>query len=297
MHQHIHVEKKLWAAIILNGLIPLMEIAGGILVGSLALISDALHNLVDLFSLLLSLLGERSLRWKPNEVKTYGYGRIEILISAINSFSLIGVSIYIMYRAVQSLFSPRELQGFWIMIIAGGAFLANFTSAFLLKAEARESLNIKSAFLHLVLDAGQSLAVILAGALITLLGWSFLDAVFSLLISVLILYSASKVLKESFNILDEGVPQDLKLKEIEDFIRAFPGIQGVHHLHVWSISSRNRALSAHLVMEDQLLSQSGKLIKDLSFSLREKFLVTHPTFQVECGSCPNGSCLPGARES
>jgi cobalt-zinc-cadmium efflux system protein len=291
MHLHSHTEKKLWAAIILNGLIPVMEIAGGILVGSLALISDALHNLIDLFSLLLSLVGERALRWKANEVKTYGYGRVEILISVINALVLIAVSIFILYRAAQALFTPHSLPGVLIMGIAGGAFCANLASALLLKKDARESLNIRSAFLHLILDAGQSLAIVVAGALIALWGWSFLDPIFSMVIGIFIFYTAGKVLKEGLNILDEGVPQDLKLLEIEGFIRAFPGIQGVHHLHIWSISSRNRALSAHLVLEDQLLSQSGRVINELSQALRERFLVTHPTFQVECGICPNGSCF------
>jgi cobalt-zinc-cadmium efflux system protein len=291
LERHSHLEKKLWVAIVLNGLIPLAEVAGGILLGSLALISDALHNLVDLFSLLLSLVGERSLRWKPNQVKTYGYGRVEILIATVNSVSLLGISLYIMYKAGVSLFSPRPLEGSWIMLIAGGSFLANFISALLLNRESKDSLNIKSAFLHLMLDAGQSLGIVIAGALITLFGWNFLDPAFSLLIGLLILFSASRVLKDSLNILNEGVPKDLNLKEIEEFIKGYPGVKGIHHLHVWSISTRNRALSAHIVVEDQLLSESGKLIKNLSTDLKEKFLVTHPTFQVECGSCPNGSCL------
>lgn len=291
MEKRSYLEKKLWAAIFLNGLIPMMEIAGGIILGSLALISDALHNLVDLFSLLLSLLGERSRSWKANHIKTYGYGRVEIIIATFNSVSLLGVSLYIMYKAGTSLFSPRQLEGSWIMVIAGGSFLANLVSALLLNRESKESLNIKSAFLHLMLDAGQSLGVVIAGAFITLFQWYFLDPAFSLLIGLFILFSASRVLKDSLNILNEGVPKDLKLKEIEEFLETYPGVKGIHHLHVWSISTRNRALSAHLVLEDQLLSESEKLIKNLSSGLKEKFLVTHPTFQVECESCPNGSCI------
>jgi cobalt-zinc-cadmium efflux system protein len=283
-------ERRLWIAIVLNGLIPFLEAIGGILVGSLALISDAVHNLIDLFSLFLSLLAQKALQWKPNSTKTYGYGRLEIIVSVINSLVLLAVSIYIIYRAAVTLFLPRELPGFTITFIATGAFLANIFSALVLRKEATRSLNIQSAFLHLLMDAGQSFTIILAGIFISLLGWSILDPILSLIVGGFIFYSAYQVLREGLNILDEGVPQDLNFEEIASFIRSFPGVEDAHHLHVWSISTRNRALSVHLVLKDQLLSESGKTLDELARALEKKFSVNHPTFQVECGSCPNGTC-------
>lgn len=284
-------ERRLWVAIFLNGLIPILEAIGGILLGSLALISDAIHNLIDLFSLFLSLLGQKALRWRANSIKTYGYGRIEIIISMINSLVLLVVSILIIYRAAVALFLPRELSGLTISLVATGAFIANILSVLVLRKEAAHSLNIKSAFLHLLMDAGQSLTIILAGIFISLFGWFVLDPLLSLIMGGFIFYSAYQILKEGLNILDEGVPQDLNLEEIASFIRSFPGVEDIHHLHVWSISSKNRALSVHLVLKDQLLSESGGILNELSQVLEEKFLVNHPTFQVECGSCPNGACL------
>ena len=285
-------ERRLWVAIFLNGLIPILEAIGGILIGSLALISDAIHNLIDLFSLFLSLLGQKALQWKANSVKTYGYGRIEIIISVVNSLVLLGVSIFIIYRAAVALLLPRELPGLTISLVASGAFLANILSVLVLRKEAAHSLNIKSAFLHLLMDAGQSLTIILAGIFISFFGWFILDPALSIIMGGFIFYSAYEILKEGLNILDEGVPQDLNLEEIASFIRSFPGVEDIHHLHVWSISSKNRALSVHLVLKDQLLSESREMLNELSQALEEKFSVNHPTFQVECGSCPNGACLP-----
>lgn len=286
---HFSIEQRLWAAIILNGFIPALEIAGGIWIGSLALISDALHNFTDFFALVLSLFAQKALGWKANERKTFGYGRIEIMVATGNSLALMLVSAYIFYRAVSGLFLPREIPGGLMMGIASIAFLANIGSALLLKREARKSLNIKSAFLHLLLDAGQSLVVILAGLFILLLRWEFLDPVLSLLIGLFIFWSAWKVFRQGLHILDEGVPPDLNLAQVEEFIRSFPGVESVHHLHLWSLSSKRRALSVHVVMKNQMLSEADQICTELSQALSQQFEIDHPTIQVEStGGCPTG---------
>lgn len=266
-----------------------MEVAGGIWIGSLALISDALHNFTDLFALILSLVAQKALDWKANERKTFGYGRIEMLVATGNSLALMFVSIYILYRAISGLFLPREIPGGLMMGIAAVAFFANAGSALLLEQEARESLNIKSAFLHLILDAGQSLAVILAGLFILLLRWEFLDPILSILIGLFIFRSAWKVFREGLHILDEGVPPDLSFAQVEEFIRSFPGVESVHHLHLWSLSSKRRALSVHLVLKNQMLSEANRICAELSRALSRNFKIEHSTIQIESpGGCPTG---------
>lgn len=296
-HAHEHpllsrTERKLWWAILLNGLIPAVEIVAGLWIGSLALIADALHNLTDLFALILSWVGQRALRWKPNAVKTYGYGRLEVTISVINALLLVGVAGYIIYRAVITLLSPPDLAGFSVTLVALVAFAANLASALLLRSEAKHSLNLRSAFLHLLLDAGQSLAVILAGLAIAFFGWTFLDPLLSLLIGVFIIWSAYGVLKEGLNILHEGAPSGLKLEEIERYLRQVPGVRDLHHLHIWSLSSGTAALSAHLVLDDQPVSAANEIAQSVNLGLQETFAIAHTTLQLECsdGSCPSPGC-------
>ena len=285
MHEHHHTpkttEKNLIISIILNSIIVAGELTGGIISNSLALISDALHNFGDLLSLVLSLAAARIAKWEATPDKSYGYMRAEIIVAFINSSALIVIGVYIIYEAVGRFLQPESITGVWIIIIAGISFIANALSTYLLHKNSKEDLNAKSAYLHLFYDSINSLMVIVAGILIYFFNWIILDPIFSLIIGVFIIKSGWDVVLETINILSEGTPKEINPERVTDFIKAQPEIKAVHHLHIWSLSSKFYALSAHVVVEDQLISKGYLIIDRLEKKLQDEFGINHPTIQLE----------------
>ncbi|HKI77776.1 MAG TPA: cation diffusion facilitator family transporter [Ignavibacteriaceae bacterium] len=282
---HIHnkgtTEKNLIISIFLNAVIVAGELIAGIFSNSLALISDALHNFGDLISLVLSLIAARMKFWKANPKKSYGYRRAEIIVAFINSSTLLIIGIYIIYEAVGRFIDPQPVTGLWLIIVAGISFIANSLSTYLLHQNSKEDLNAKSAYLHLYFDALNSLLVVFAGVFIYFYNWFILDPIFSVIIGLFIIKSAWDIIMETVNILSEGTPKEINMKEVSQFISSQPDIIDVHHLHIWSLSSDYIALSAHIVVNDQLLSKSYLIIDKLEKDLKEKFGIKHPTFQLE----------------
>lgn len=279
--------KRLLIAIGLNGFIFIVELIGGLLINSLALISDAMHNLSDFLALILSYVATHIFIWKSNSKKSYGYVRIEIFIAFINSLILVLIGSYIIYEAINRLHNPKEVPGLWMILIASSAFVINTISTLLLRKDAHHDLNVKSAYLHLLTDALESLAVVITGVLIYLKEWYLLDPIISIAIGVFVIKSAWSILTETVHILTEGTPKGINLEEVADFIRSIPEVKNVHHLHIWSLSSQFRALSAHIVVEDQYISQGCKIIKHIENELHNKFNINHPTLQLESETCPN----------
>ena len=281
------IRKRLTIAIILNALVFLIELIGGVLTNSLALISDAIHNLSDFFALTLSYIATHIFMWESNYQKTYGYVRIEIFVAFINALTLVIIGGYIIYESIYRLSNPREVQGLWMIFIALLGLIANSISAILLHKDAQDNLNAKSAYLHLLTDALESFAVVITGALIYFKQWNLLDPIVSVFIGIFVIRSAWNVLTETINILTEGTPKGIDPEEVAKFICSFPEVKNVHHLHIWSLSSQFRALSAHIVVHDQLISQGCKITKQIEKALHERFSISHPTLQLETETCPN----------
>lgn len=258
-HEQRDIQKNLTISIFLNALIFVIELVGGLLTNSLALISDALHNLSDFFALILSYAASRIVLWKSNSEKSYGYVRIEIFVAFVNAMALVLIGLYIIYEAVQRFIAPEPVAGRWMLAIAAVGFIANTVATLLLKQHAHHDLNVKSAYLHLLTDALESLAVIVVGALIVWQHWYILDPIISIAIALFIIKSACGIVAETVHLLTEGTPRGIDLNEVAEFIRSMPGIENVHHVHICGLSSRVRALSAHVLVQDQLISRAAAM--------------------------------------
>ena len=277
--------KHLVIAIVLNAIIFIVELVGGILTNSLALISDSLHNLSDFFALILSYIASRVVQWKSNSEKSYGYVRVEIFVAFINSMALVLIGMYVIYEGIQRFAHPEPVAGGWMLIIAAVGFVVNMAATFLLKSHAHHDLNMKSAYLHLLTDAIESLAVVVVAGVIVWKDWQILDPLVSIAIGLFIIKSAWSIVAETVHILTEGTPRGINLEEVASFIQSFPGVENVHHLHIWGLSSRVRALSAHVVVQDQLISNGCKISSQLEQELAKRFGINHPTLQFESSVC------------
>jgi cobalt-zinc-cadmium efflux system protein len=286
--RHTHTPstgKRLVIAIILNAVIFIVEFVGGFLTNSLALISDSLHNLSDFFALILSYIALRVVQWKSNSEKSYGYVRVEIFVAFINATALVLIGMYIIYQGIQRFAHPEPVAGGWMLIIAIVGFVVNTAATLLLKTHAHHDLNLKSAYLHLLTDAVESLAVVVVAGIIAWKDWRILDPIVSIGIGLFIIKSAWSILAETVHILTEGTPRGIDLHEVAAYIQSFPGVENVHHLHIWGLSSRVRALSAHIVVQDQLISKGNKISSQLEQELEHRFGINHPTIQLESSVC------------
>ncbi|MEM2082895.1 MAG: cation diffusion facilitator family transporter [Nitrososphaerota archaeon] len=280
--------KALSYALILTFSIMLLEIIGGIFSRSLALISDAGHMLMDSISLLISFIALKISEKKPTESKTYGFYRIEILSAFINGILLAFVAFYIFREAYMRLFEPVSILEIPMLIIATIGLSTNIASALILYKPSHLSLNIKGAFLHVLSDALSSFFVIIGGIIISFTKIYLIDTLLGIGISMLIFNGSYQLLKEAFNILMEGTPKGLKVKDIIDEMVKVKGVKNVHDLHVWSITTNMNALSAHIVLDNIFLEEANKILYEIREVLKNKFNIMHTTLQIECELCPEG---------
>jgi cobalt-zinc-cadmium efflux system protein len=265
-------------------------VVGGIIANSLGLLSDAAHNLSDVVALGLSLWAVRLSRRSATPTRTFAYKRAEILVAMFNSAVLVAISVFIIYEAIRRLMHPTEVSGLWVVGFAAGGLVINAFAAVLLRSHGHD-LNMRSAFLHLVGDAATSFGVMISGLIIYLWRWNYADAVVSILVSLWIGREAIEIVRSTVNVLMEGTPKGLEFADVEQAMLSAPGVKGVHDLHIWSISSSDLALSAHVQLEDTALSQSVALIASLKRMLDDRFGVDHVTLELEAeGSECTGSC-------
>lgn len=292
-HAHGHDREKSWgrrllASILINFLIPVVQIAGGIVSGSMALISDALHNLSDFISLIINyaalIIGKR----QPTPRHTFGFKRVEIFATLISVALLYGAAFYIAFEAWQRLFTPQPISGRLVVWIALLGFAGNMFSALLLHSGARENLNMKSAFLHMLADAATSLGVVVLGIIWMFKPWYWLDPLLSWLIVAMILYGGWGLIKESVLILMNATPSGMDLEEVRAALESFAGIEKVHDLHVWRLSSDSIALAVHITVPDQMLGGIDELADSVRSMLAARFSIDHTTLQFECNSCSDG---------
>jgi cobalt-zinc-cadmium efflux system protein len=285
-HQgHLGTERKLGISIFLNGALTVVELAGGILANSLALISDALHNFSDVLTLLMSYFGEK-VKERPSTYRmTYGYRRTETLIALINAISLIGIAIYIFVEAYDRFHHPQPVTWKYMLAVGSIAFAGNLLSVWILHSEKNHNLNVKSAFLHLLYDAVSSIGVMIAALVIWLTSWYPVDLIISLVISAIIIGGSWDLLKGIYMVLMEATPRGMDTPGIMDFMRSFKGVLDVHHVHLWSLSSNFLALSAHIVLEEAYLTELDHILDTVTKALKEQYQLDHITLQPELGRC------------
>jgi cobalt-zinc-cadmium efflux system protein len=267
------------------------EVTGGILSNSLALLGDAGHMLVDALALGLSLFAMTIARRPATPSKTYGYHRVEIMAALANGTILILVSLYIFYEASQRFLNPPSVQTPIMLIVAAIGLAANLTGILLLRRASHQNLNIKAAFWHIVGDTISSVGVIVAGIIISITGWYVADPVIAVFIGGIILWGAVRIVRESTDILLEAVPRHIQVDKVVETIKNVPGVEEVHDIHIWTITSGIYALSTHLLIEEQTVSKSAEIVEAVNQELARSFSITHTTLQLECQkceSCPSG---------
>lgn len=273
--------RRLTVVLLLTAVYMFAEVFGGWWTGSLALLADAGHMLADVAALALALMAVWFSARPATPGKTFGYYRLEILAALINGVGLVLIALFIFYEAYQRWFTAPKVRSIPMMFVATGGLLVNLICARLLHRDRKEDLNVRGAWLHIMGDALGSGAAIVAGAVITVSGWNAADALFSVLIGLLIVWSSWHLIREATNVLLEGTPAHINLAAVEDAILATEGVTNVHDLHIWTITSGHEALSAH-VIHAYSISQPN-LLKDLRTKLHDRFGVDHLTIQMETG--------------
>lgn len=279
-------ERNLKIALALTSTYLIAEVIGGLLTGSLALLSDAAHMLTDAMALALALVAIRIGRRPADRRRTFGYYRFEILAAAVNAAVLFLVAFYILYEAWRRFQEPPAIQSLGMLIVAAVGLVVNLISMRLLQGGAEGSLNVKGAYLEVWSDLLGSVAVIAAALLIRFTGWWQVDPLLAVLIGLWVLPRTWTLLSESVNILLEGVPEGLALEEIETALLAVPGVREVHDLHVWAITSGKNSLTAHVALADPGGGQ--RVLEATQAMLRDRFGLTHTTLQVEAARCGPG---------
>ena len=263
------------------------EVIGGIISNSLALLGDAGHMLVDGLALVLSLFAMTLARRPATSKNTYGFYRAEIMAALANGVLLILISFYIFYEAYQRFLSPPAVKTPIMLTVAVIGLIANVVMIFLLRA-GHDSLNVRAAFWHVATDTLSSVGVIAAGILILVTGLRVIDPILAALISAVIIWGAVRLVFESVEILFEAVPRHIRLDEVVKAIKEIPGVKDLHDTHIWTITSGVYALSSHLTIQDQAVSDSTEILAAVARKLERDFGIGHTTLQAECDSCPSG---------
>jgi cobalt-zinc-cadmium efflux system protein len=279
-------QKSLIAALFITVVIFLVELVGGFIANSLALQSDAGHMLTDAMALVMALLATTLAARPANKKQTYGFYRLEILSSLFNGSVLVLIAAYIFFQAYGRFFHPTPVWSGLMLTVATIGLLANIGAAVILARGSRENLNLRGAFMHVLSDLASSVGVIIGGLVIQVTRWTYIDPIISVLIAVLILRGALSLVYESVSILIESTPQGIDLEEVVRDICQLDGVEDIHDLHIWAITSGINSISAHIVIEDKAIDRTGEILKNINQALKGKYNISHSTFQTECESCP-----------
>jgi cobalt-zinc-cadmium efflux system protein len=291
MSHHHHTSRNLAITVVLNSLITVGQFVGGIISGSLALISDALHNLSDVISVILAYLAHRIGMKPQTELSTFGWKRAEILAAFINAVTLIAISVYLLVEAGKRFFHPKEVDYWWMLGLGFLGLVANGLSVFILHQNKEENLNIRAAYLHLIGDALTSVAVIVGAVFIWLFEVYWIDPLVTVLISVYIFVHTFKILKESLGILMQFAPGEINQSELIDALREIPEIKDVHHIHLWRLADHKIYFEAHLVLNSDLpISNTQPVTENAKRLLNSRFGIGHTTFQYEYVLCRECEC-------
>ena len=280
-----HLRSRLHLALGLNAVIIAAEFGGGWLFNSIGLMSDAGHNLVDQGSLFLALYAHILTRRPASETRTFGYHRAGVIAAFLNSFILLLTAAGITLVSLKRLLQPVPVDGGWIMIIAAVSFAANLSIALLLQHGAKDDLNIRSAFWHMLGDAWVSLGVVLSGGAILLTGWTVLDPLISLLVVGAILYGAWPLFKESLDVLLESTPPKISASHVAATIEAIPGVKNVHDLHIWAVEPRLIMMTCHILVDGDDSALTNDLLHAIRARVSTDFGIKHLTIQMGTTCC------------
>lgn len=285
-HVHIHKHEvkgqNLVYSILLNLLITIAQVVGGIVSGSLALISDALHNFSDVLSLGFSLIAHKLSRRKASIDHTFGYKRAELIAAFINAMTLVIVAVLLIYGAIERFVNPHPIESSLVIWLALLGIAVNGFSVLLLKKDAAHNINMKSAYLHLLTDMLASVAVLVGGLLMKFFGWFWVDSVMTILIAIYLIIVGIDLLKTSTKMLMLFTPEHIDIKEMVREVHKIPGVNKLHHIHVWHLNDEELHLEAHLdCSEDIKMSEFNDLLDQVELVLFEKFHINHINIQPE----------------
>ena len=284
MSGHHHTpesDRGLLGAVFINILLTLAQVIGGIISGSLSLIADALHNLSDAASLGIALFARTISRKPADKAKSFGYQRAEVIAALINLTLLITVSLYLIYEAVWRILEPQIVTGLIVVVVAGVAFVVDMVTALITFNMSKNSLNMKAAFLHNLADALTSIGVIIAGALILLYQWYWVDTLLTFLIAGFVFWQGIIMLPKTIHLLMEGTPENLSSEEIKASMEEAKDVEEVHHIHIWNLDEHRIALEAHVVVATNELQEVEVIKRKLKEILKDRFKITHSTLEFE----------------
>ena len=264
-----------------TAVVAVVETVGGILSDSISLVSDAVHMFTDVMAIGLSLFAITMAARTHSGAMTFGYHRAEVMVALANGVALTVISLWVLYEAFLRVMSPRIIDAPLLLLTASIGLAGNLVVMFLLKHHAGKSINIHSAFIHVVYNTMSSVAVITTGFIALNTGITIVDPLVAFLIAGLVARSAYSIVRSSTLILLEGAPSELDIREILATLKELDGVVDVHDLHVWTISTGMDALSGHVVVRDQMLSESNKLLSEINTVLAERYNITHTTIQME----------------
>lgn len=290
-HSHSHSDghahpdlkgRKLLLSIGLNIIITVAQVIGGLISGSLALLSDALHNFSDVLSLIVSYIAEKFSKKSASFEKTFGYKRAEIIAAFINASSLLIVAVYLIYEAVLRFFNPQPIESGLVIWLALLGIVANGLSVLLLYKDSKSNMNMRSAYLHLFTDMAASIAVLIGGLLMKYFQWFWVDSLLTVLIAIYLLIMGYDLLKSSFKVLMLFTPEEMNLEKINKAIEKFPEIKNVHHMHIWQLNEVEIHLEAHIDFhKDITLSEFDVVLTKVEEMLYHDFKINHVNIQPE----------------
>lgn len=287
-HNHsadLHGKKLLWVTLINFGIM-VMEIIGGLLSNSLALLSDAVHKLGDGFSLVLAYIANRVGKKEANYKNTFGYKRIEILAALFNALLLVGICVFLVIEAYERFLNPEPIRGGLMLIVALIGLVADWVCVLILNKNKKENINVKAAYLHLLGDTLSSVAVIAGGVAILLWSIEWVDPVITAVVSIYLIYHTWGVLKESVDILMQAAPADIDLKEIQQALETVPEVGDIHHAHIWRLTDKKLYFECHVNVAENIDMVKMQTIRQrMEAILREQFGIDHTTMQFEYRCC------------
>lgn len=307
-HEHSHSEEghahhnhdtkdtsdsRLFFALLLNLGITVAEVIGGILSNSLALLSDAVHNLSDTSSMGISWIARHIARLEKDPRHSYGFERAEVLAALLNTTVLLGIGVFLLVEAARKVLHPEPVHGTVMMVVACIGLAGNLLTALLLHSGSKRSLNIRSTYLHIVMDTLSSVGVIVAALLIRRFGWYILDPLFTLLVALYVLKESIPVLRESVHILMQGTPPAVSPDEMAEAATTLEGVLDMHHIHLWTTDGNKLFIEAHVRLCEEMRGKTDQLLEEVTTFLRDRFNVGHSTLQFEFGPCITEKCGTG----
>jgi cobalt-zinc-cadmium efflux system protein len=285
-HQHDHNSRNLFISILLNIVITIAQVVGGIISGSLALLSDALHNFTDVISLIISWIANKLVKKKASLKRTFGYKRAEILAAFVNAATLIIIAVLLIIEAIERFTNAQEIESNLVIWLSAIAILGNGLSVLLLRKNADDNMNIKSAYLHLFTDMMASVAVLIGGLLMKYYQVWWIDSVLTLAIAIYLIVMGWDLLKNSFKVLMLFTPDSTSVKSIVRDIQTFKAVKNVHHVHIWQLNEDEIHLEAHIDFNENItLSEFDNILSDIEEMIFQKYEINHMNIQPEYGKC------------